>query len=410
MDDLRRALNAHSELTRRFFLNLGPVGVAAWSASSLAAADPANDVLLARAIGKLEYLTPLPAIKPGGRGTPPPSQLSPEKFREAGLHPETWFLEVVPDAESRPRPELERPLSRELGTALNWNGLMKLAENHTVRYMHVCTCTNVPDPFHMCVWEGVPLREVVWLTGPKANVRRAYYYGYHNAESKRFQSSLPLGRILEDPPGEFPVILAYKMNGQPIPAPLGGPVRMIVPGSYGNRSIKWLQQIVLTNDFRANDSYTGGNNDVESPIKTQARFIGAPAEIQAGKPAAITGLAQVGMSGLSKVQYCVHPPLTQAEWRDATILPPPKNWGGGIPGGKLPPLPRQIDQAAGKPVAWPLRDTIVHWAALLPAQQAGKYDLCCRTIDANGMAQPMPRPLPRTGANAIQKVMLTVQA
>lgn len=35
---------------------------------------------------------------------------------------------------------------------------MQLAEKHAVRYMHVCTCTNVPDPFHMCLWEGVPLR------------------------------------------------------------------------------------------------------------------------------------------------------------------------------------------------------------------------------------------------------------
>jgi len=41
---------------------------------------------------------------------------------------------------------------------------------------------------------------------------------------------------------------------------------------------------------------------------------------------------------------------------------------------------------------------------------AGKYDLLCRTIDANGIAQPMPRPLPKTGANAIQQVTLNGKA
>jgi len=247
---------------------------------------------------------------------------------------------------------------------------------------------------------------VVWMTKPAGNVRRAYYYGYKTEESKQFQSSLPLGRILEDPPGELPVILAYSMNGQPITGPLGGPVRMIVPGSYGNRSIKWLQHVVLTNAFQANDTYAEANNDVESPIKTQARFINAPAKIPAGKPAAVTGLAQVGMSGLSKVEYSVGP----EEWKDAAILAPPKDWGGGLPGGKLPAVPRQINPATGQPYVWPIRDTIVHWAALLPALAPGNYNLRCRTVDANRIAQPMPRPLPRTGVNAIQQVALVVEA
>ena len=398
-----RDLKGHAEVARRCFLGLGAAGAAAWSASPLAAGDPRTDALLAEAIARLEYLTSLDRIKPGGRGNPPPSKLPPEKLREAGLHPDTWFLEVTPDPESDVK--LERPLSRELGTALDWKALMGLAAKHAVRYLHVCTCTNVPDPFHMCLWEGVPLREVVWMTKPAGNVRRAYYYGYKTEESKQFQSSLALGRILEDPPGELPVILAYRMNGQPIPGPLGGPVRMIVPGAYGNRSIQWLQHVVLTNSFQANDTYAEANNDVESPIKTQARFITAPAKIQAGKPAAVTGLAQVGMSGLSKVEVSVRP----EEWMDAAILAPPKDWGGGLPGGKLPAVPRQINPATGQPYVWPIRDTIVHWAALLPALAPGNYNLCCRTIDANGIAQPMPRPLPRTGANAIQQVALLVE-
>ena len=114
------------------------------------------------------------------------------------------------------------------------------------------------------------------------------------------------------------------------------------------------------------------------------------------------------MSGLSKVQYWLHPqgePLPEddphfakAPWKDADVLPPPESgWGGGLPDGKLPPIPSQIDSKTGKPYTWPMRDTIVHWAALLRDLSPGEYDLRCRTVDARGIAQPMPRPYNKSG-------------
>jgi hypothetical protein len=410
MSETDLLLQEHIAVTRRFFVGISPAGMMAWRGSPAMASDAASDSLLEKAASQLEFLTPPSRIKVMGRGNPPPSQLSPEQLRAAGLAPETWFLEVLADAESTPKPELTRPLARESGGALTWQGLMTLAEKHAVRYMHVCTCTNVADPFHTCLWEGVPLREAIWMAGPKANIRRAYYWGYTTPDSARFQSSLSLDRILEDPPGELPVILAYKMNGREIPGPLGGPVRLIVPGVYGNRSIKWLQHIALTNDFRANDSYAEMNNDVESGLKTFARFIQAPAEVPAAKPWALTGLAQVGSSGLSQVQYRVAQAgaVEEAPWRQATILPPPKDWGGGVT--TLPAVPLQFDPSTGQARSWPMRYAIAHWAALVPGLQPGKYALSCRTIDANGAAQPMPRPLPKTGVNAIQSVPLVVRA
>jgi DMSO/TMAO reductase YedYZ molybdopterin-dependent catalytic subunit len=313
---------------------------------------------------------------------------------------------------------VEQPLSRALGNALDWNGLMRLAEKHAVRFVHVCVCTNGADPFHTALWEGVPLREVIWLTKPKANIRRVYYQSYHPADVPPFQASLPLGQVLETPPGQTPVVLAYKMNGQVIPASHGGPTRVVVPGTYGSKSIKWVQRVVLTNDYRANDSDAELNNDVESALKTRARFINAPKEIAPETPAALTGMAQVGVSGLSKVQYCVHsqkdpwpadgPDWARVDWKDAAILPPPADWG--LPGGKLPAGTSQMDAKTGQPLQWPMRYTIVHWAALLPGLPAGSYDLCCRTIDLNGIAQPMPRPLLRTGVTAIHRVTLVVKA
>jgi DMSO/TMAO reductase YedYZ molybdopterin-dependent catalytic subunit len=410
-------MNEYSQLTRRNFLQFGSVAVAAWSVSPLAAANAGTDPQVQEAISKLEYLTPLDRAFILDKGKAGVAKLPIEKLREIGLIPETWSLEVIPDPASNSA--VEQPLSRALGNALNWEGLMSLAAKHAARFMHVCNCTNGQDPFHMSLWEGVPLREVILMTKPKENVRRVYYQSYHQENLAPFQSSLALSQVLEEAPGQMPVILAYKMNDQAIPASHGGPVRMVVPGAYGSKSIKWVKRVILTNDYKSNDSDAELNNDPENPMKTRARFMNVPKEIPSGKPAALTGIAQVGVSGLKKVQYCIHshkeswpaedPYWTRADWRDAGILPPPTHWGGGLPGGKLPPT-LQTDPATGKPVEWPLRYTIVHWAVLLPGLNPGNYDVCCRTIDGNGIAQPLPRPLPRTGFNTLHVVKLVVKA
>ena len=412
-----RPVSDPGQPTRRYLFQLGSAAAAAWTASPLAAQNAAANPQLQEAIAKLEYLTPLERAFILDKGKAGVANLPAERLREIGLVPETWSLDVVPDPASES--SVERPLSQALGNALDWNGLMRLAEKHAVRFPHLCTCTNGADPYHMTLWEGVPLREVIWLTGPKASIRRVYYQSHHGENLPPFQASLALGQILEYPPGQMPVILAYKMNGRIIPASHGGPVRMVVPGAHGNKSIKWLRRVVLTNDYKANDSDAELNNDTESPMKTRARFINAPKEIPPEKPSALTGMAQVGISGLDKVQYCVHsqkepwpaddPNWVKGDWKDAAILPPPADWGGGLPGGKLPAMTSQIDPATGTPLQWPLRYTIVHWAALLPGLPPGSYDLCCRTIDGNGIAQPMPRPLPRTGFNAIHRVTLAVR-
>jgi DMSO/TMAO reductase YedYZ molybdopterin-dependent catalytic subunit len=343
--------------------------------------------------------------------------MSPEELRAAGLTPETWSLEVVADTESGT--VIEQPLAASAGTALDWSGLMRLADKHAIRFLHPCVCTNVDDPFHVDLWEGVPLREVIWMARPKAQIRRVYYQSYHKEGVPPFQASLPLGDVLETPPGQVPIVLAYKMNGQVIPAAQGGPVRVVVPGTYGNKSIKWVQRIVLTNDYRANDSDASDfNSDTDTPFKTKARFVNPPSEATAGSPVALTGFVLVGISGVQKVQYCVHdrrepwpdddPYWMSADWQDAEILPPPDSWGGGLEDGRLPSDTSLVDPTEGTPLQWPMRYTIAHWAALLSGLPAGSYDLCCRAIDGNGIAQPMPRPLLRTGANHIHRVTLTV--
>ena len=259
MHEPHEFLAEHIDISRRYFLRLGAAGVAAMQLSPLLAVgdDAVSKAALAEELAKLEYLTEPDKFQLVERGEPLPYTHALEKLQEVGLTHETWKLEVVSDPDAKAT--LENPLSKELGTALDWQGLMTLAETKAVRYLKVMTCNNIDSPLGMGLWEGVPLREVIWLAKPKENIRRVYYYGYHNDAPKQiFKSSLPIGRVLEDPPGEYPIILCYKLNGELLTGKRGGPVRMLVPDAYGFKSVKWLIRVVLTNAPFANDTYANG--------------------------------------------------------------------------------------------------------------------------------------------------------
>jgi DMSO/TMAO reductase YedYZ molybdopterin-dependent catalytic subunit len=204
------------------------------------------------------------------------------------------------------------------------------------------------------------------------------------------------------------VLLAYKLNGEFLPGRRGGPVRMVVPEAYGFKSVKWLQRVVLTNHYAANDTYNLGNNDVDSAMKTFARFINPPSSVAANNKFAIEGVAQVGVSGLSEVQVWVRsvqdqtwsadddPYCDKGDWRPAEIVERPDDLNG-------------LDLTAkAQQQAWPLRYTFVRWRAELPALSAGDYEMRCRSIDLNGIAQPMPRPFAKSGRAEIQRVPLTI--
>ncbi|MBM4074819.1 MAG: hypothetical protein FJ267_04165, partial [Planctomycetes bacterium] len=347
MNDSDNPFTEHVSLSRRFFLNLGLSLASLPVCLKLGHADESDAAViehpeLKEAVRQIDYLTLPASFGTVERGTPLPYTHPVEKLREVGMTQETWKLEVIADPESPAK--IESPLSRDLGTAIDWNGLMKLAEARAVRFLKVLTCNNGASPLGMGLWEGVPLRDIIWLTKPTADLRRVFYYGYHNDDLKqRFQSSLPIGRVLEDPPGEHPVIVCYKLNGEFLSGKRGGPVRMVVPEAYGFKSVKWLQKVVLTNAPYANDTYANGNNDVDSDMKTFARFLSHPKTVTSGQPIPITGITQVGLSGLSKVQYWLSPQDAQlpaddpyfhrADWKEASILGPPKTWGGGLNGG-----------------------------------------------------------------------------
>ena len=349
------------------------------------------------------------------RGNPLPYKLPIEKQREIGMVRETWQLEVIADSESNSK--IEHPMLRSDGTALTFEKLLEIAKTKATSFFKVITCNNLADPLGHGLWEGVPLRDVLWLCGPQENVRHINYYGHHNEDPKQiFKCYLPANRVFEDPPGELPVLLCYKLNGEFLTGERGGPVRMIVPEAYGFKCVKWLQRIVFTNAHQSDDTYANGNNDINSWLKSFARLGDFADKIEAGKPVPIFGNAQIGVSGLSKVQWSLRnvndplpandPHFTKANWQDAHITPFDAS---GIQGFANAPLhPVQFDPKTKKPREWPIRYSLCHWTAELPKLAAGKYEVRCRTIDANGIAQPMPRPFDKSGRNHIQMMKLEV--
>jgi DMSO/TMAO reductase YedYZ molybdopterin-dependent catalytic subunit len=365
------------------------------------------------------YLTPQPEWGVVERGNPLPYTLPPERRREVGLDPETWRLEVGVDPETDA--EIESPLS------LDFESLLELGRREGVRLLKGVTCNNIGEPLGMGLWEGVPLRVLIWMTRPQRNIRRVVYWGYHNDDpAQMFRSSLPLGRVLEEPPGDLPVLVAYRLNGELISGQRGGPVRMLVPEAYGFKSVKWLQRVELTNHYAANDTYQSGNNDLDSPMKTFARFSHVPSSVAglvstspldvdprtacsvpADTAFEVAGIAQVGVSGLARVDWWVRdadddwdaaadPYTTRGDWRPAELLPPP-------PERETMRLSTRVQREE-----WPLRFTFAHWRAALPPLKPGKYELRCRSVDLNGIAQPMPRPFPKSGRSEIQRVVLSV--
>jgi DMSO/TMAO reductase YedYZ molybdopterin-dependent catalytic subunit len=86
-------------------------------------------------------------------------------------------------------------------------------------------------------WAGVRLRDIVGRAQPLAD-----------ASALRFVSAeFPYEDSLSIQQAMLPdVLLAYEMDGQPLPRPHGAPVRLVIPDMYGYKNAKWVRRIELT--------------------------------------------------------------------------------------------------------------------------------------------------------------------
>lgn len=106
-------------------------------------------------------------------------------------------------------------------------------------------------------WAGASLRDLLREAGAQNAARHVAFTGLDevnpDGQTTRFGGSIPLHKALEPD-----VLLAYEMNGEPLSAEHGFPLRAVVPGYIGARSVKWLSSMELrsipsVNHYQSND-------------------------------------------------------------------------------------------------------------------------------------------------------------
>jgi sulfite oxidase len=102
------------------------------------------------------------------------------------------------------------------------------------------------------MWGGVRLSDVLHAAGVKAEAQHAAFTGLDEVSRQGktfgFGGSIPVDKALDED-----TLLAYSMNGKPLTPVHGFPLRVIVPGYIGARSVKWLSRITLQE--QSSDNY-----------------------------------------------------------------------------------------------------------------------------------------------------------
>jgi DMSO/TMAO reductase YedYZ molybdopterin-dependent catalytic subunit len=167
-------------------------------------------------------------------------------------------------------------------------------------------------------WTGVPLVEVLDRVGIARGAREVLFRGadagtlHGGTEAMRYERSLDL----DDARGSD-ALLAYAMNGEPLPIQHGYPLRVIVPGWYAVTSVKWLTEIEVigqpfTGHFQTDSYFYEWQRDgdvVREPVTLQ-RVRALITEPRAGEAVdrgdlAIRGVAWSGAAPIARVEVSV---------------------------------------------------------------------------------------------------------
>jgi DMSO/TMAO reductase YedYZ molybdopterin-dependent catalytic subunit len=196
-------------------------------------------------------------------------------------------------------------------------------------------------------WKGLPLRDLLDQAGVLSSAARVRLHGVDN-----YTDTIPLERAMEPT-----TLLAYEMNGVPLPDRHGYPLRVIVPGYFGEKNVKWLTRIEVT-DANAKGFYEAQGWGPDFVVPTRSR-IDVPddwSSFSLGKltgPIEVKGIAYGGDRGVSRVELS----FDGQTWNDAEIY---------YSGGKL---------------AWSLWKT--QWTPATP----GDYMVVVRATDGEGHVQ-----------------------
>ncbi|MFJ9824067.1 sulfite oxidase [Streptomyces sp. NPDC101160] len=216
-------------------------------------------------------------------------------------------------------------------------------------------------------WRGARLSDVLRLAGIASDAVDVMPRGLDDeyvtggVSLGRVRRPLPVAKALDD------VILAYEMNGEPLPYDHGHPVRLVVPSWIGIASIKWLGDIEVSRTPLASpwntDYYRmfgeayppGGSAPLTRQTLKSAYELPFAATLEAGRTHRLTGRAWSALAPVRQVDVSVD---GGAHWRPARLLDAPR------------------------PNGW------VRWTAPWHPHRTGPATLLSRVTDAAGNTQP----------------------
>jgi DMSO/TMAO reductase YedYZ molybdopterin-dependent catalytic subunit len=215
-------------------------------------------------------------------------------------------------------------------------------------------------------WTGVPLARV--LEGAGGAGRGAVRVVFHAVGG--YTDSLPVAKALEPT-----TVVAYGMNDRSLPRAHGFPARIIVPGIYGMKNVKWLERIeVVDYDYRGYWQRSDGWDNV-AEVKTASR-IDVPQELTSLEAAGVVaGVAWAGDRGIRRVEVSLD---GGTSWAPATLR-------------------RQLARTAWR-----------QWRLPLPAGVSGRRTLRVRATDGRGELQTAtetpPHPSGASGYDTVDVV------
>jgi DMSO/TMAO reductase YedYZ molybdopterin-dependent catalytic subunit len=143
------------------------------------------------------------------------------------------------------------------------------------------------------VWTGLPLRDLLLAAGPQPGVAKLVLYG-----ADGYTDTYSLDKALE--PTTF---VAYAMNGEPLPVRHGYPVRILTPGLFGEKSVKWVTRIELVDhDVKGFYEQQGWGPNFVVPIRTTFFTSDFQAQFRAGASIPVRGNAFAGNHGVATVE------------------------------------------------------------------------------------------------------------
>ncbi|QGU95916.1 molybdopterin-dependent oxidoreductase [Clostridium bovifaecis] len=242
------------------------------------------------------------------------------------------------------------------------------------------------------IWKGVPLRHLLTLAGLESSVKEVVFEGHDYGPRTDLEGifsyarSLPLDKALHPD-----TLIAYELNGKPIPFKHGYPLRLIVPQWYGMASVKWLKRItVIDHEFRGPFQaidYVYYPHKEDNSEKRPVTNIHVNSTIQQPMP---YQLLDTGTHKISGIAYSGEGKIQEVK----LSFDGGKTWDSA-----------NLKEPYNSPYSW------TFWDYTWKVNEKGEYIIMSRAKDSKGNIQPLKAEWNRRGYgyNAIYAIKVKVE-